>query len=83
MSAALLTVIAPILEAFFNAFGRSFNDWLASKRAEQAQHDLGAAEANLGTARGTIDAQQAELEAQANAPRTIDEAVARLEAGEA
>jgi hypothetical protein len=83
VSAALLTVIAPILEAFFNAFGRSFNDWLASKRAEQTQHELGAAEANLGTANATIEAQQAELEAQANAPKTVDEAVNRLEAGEA
>ena len=81
--AALLKIFAPILEALFNSIGRSFNDWMASKRAEQSQHELGAAEANLGTANATIDAQQAQLEAQANAPTTVDEVIARLEGGSA
>ena len=83
MSTALLTVLAPILEAFFNAFGRSLNDWLASKRAEQAQHDLGAAEANLGTAKNTIAVQEAEMQAQKDAPQTVDDAVGRLLDGSA
>jgi hypothetical protein len=56
---------------------------MASKRAEKNAHDLGAAEANLGTARATIDAQQAELQAQADAPTTADEALKRLEDGSA
>jgi hypothetical protein len=81
--AALLKVFAPIFEALFNSVGRSFNDWMASKRAEKNAHDLGAAEANLGTARATIDAQQAELQAQADAPTTVDEALKRLEDGSA
>lgn len=41
---ALLTVLQPILTALFNAVGRSFDDWLASRRAEQALKDLGAAQ---------------------------------------
>jgi hypothetical protein len=57
----------------------AFNSWQANK----AQRDLGRAEAELGQAGKTIDAQAAELEAQANAPRDEDEAIARLEDGSA
>jgi len=81
--AALLKIIAPIIEVFFNAIGRSFNDWATAKRAEQAQHDLGTAEANLGTAKNTIAVQEAELQAQKDAPLTVDDAVGRLLDGSA
>jgi hypothetical protein len=77
------SIIAAILQAFFSAFGRSLNDWLTARRAEQTSRDLGTAEANLGNANATIDAQQAELQAQADAPRSVDDALKRLEEGSA
>jgi hypothetical protein len=82
-AAAWLTVLQPLLEAAFAAFGRSFNDWLASKRAEQTQQELGAAQARNEQGQATIAAQASELQAQANAPQTVDDAIARLEEGSA
>ena len=73
----------PLLEAFFNAFGRSLNDYLAGQRSDQNAKDLGAAEAKNQQQEATIEAQQAELDAQANAPKTVDDAVKRLEEGSA
>ncbi|OKO83373.1 hypothetical protein AC629_22790 [Bradyrhizobium sp. NAS80.1] len=81
--AAVLAAIAPLLEAFFNAFGASLNDFLARKRAEQAAQDLGAARATIDQQSRTIAAQGAELEAQADAPRSASDAIARLEEGSA
>lgn len=81
--ATILTILAPFLKPLLEAFGATLNAGARDRRAEQAQRDLGAAEANLEQAGRTISAQQAELEAQASAPRTEDEAVARLEEGSA
>ncbi|MGY3690182.1 hypothetical protein [Bradyrhizobium erythrophlei] len=81
--AAVLTALQPLLEAFFNAFGSSLNDYLARQRADQNAKDLGAAQATVQQQNATIDAQQAELEAQANAPKSVDDAIKRLEEGSA
>jgi len=58
-------------------------DALNAWRADQAIRDLGAAQARNEQARATIDAQQRQLEAQANAPATTDDAIKRLEDGTA
>lgn len=78
-----LTFLQPLLEAFFNAFGRSVNDFLAQQQANQNAKDLGASQAKIEQQNATIDAQQAEIETQANAPRSVDDAVKRLEEGSA
>lgn len=52
-------------------------------RARQDNTDLAESKAQLDQARATIAAQQAELQAQADAPRTIDDAIRRLEEGSA
>ena len=76
-------LIEAALKAFFAAFGSSLNDFLGRKRAEQNSRDLGRAEAQVEHGKAAIEAQQRELEAQANAPRTVDDAIARLEDGSA
>lgn len=76
-------LIEAALRAFFNAFGASLNDFLGRKRADQNAQDLGRAQAQVEQGKDTIAAQQAELEAQANAPQTVDDAIARLEDGSA
>jgi hypothetical protein len=77
------TILAAILEAFFNAFGRSLNDFFSGKRADQNAQDLGHARAEVEQGNATIAAQQAELQAQADAPATADDAIRRLEEGSA
>lgn len=77
--AALLTLLKPVLEAFFNAFGRSVNDRISANQANQNARDLGSAEARIEQQNATIDAQQAELQAQADAPTSVDDAIKRLE----
>lgn len=57
--AALLKILAPIIEAIFNGIGRSFNDWLAQQRAEQANRDLGAAKTAAQTNAATVETQDA------------------------
>lgn len=54
-----------------------------SYRGDQALRDLGRAEAQVEQGKGTIAAQQAELQAQADAPRSADDAIRRLEDGSA
>ena len=76
-------ILTAILEALFNAFGKSLNDFFDRQRAARNAEALGRAGAQLDQAGATIAAQQAELEAQANAPRTVDEALKRLEEGSA
>lgn len=78
-----LAFFQPLLTAFFNAFGSSLNQFLANKQADQNAKDLGNAEANNATQQATIEAQQSELDAQENAPKTVDDAVKRLEEGSA
>lgn len=81
--AALLTLLKPVLEAFFNAFGRSVNDWISANQANQNAKDLGSAEAKIEQQNSTIEAQQAELQAQADAPKSVDDAIKRFEEGSA
>lgn len=81
--AAVLTAIEPLLEAFFRAFGSSLNDFFARQQADQNAKDLGAAQATVQRQNATIEAQQAELEAQANAPKSVGDAIKRLEEGSA
>lgn len=81
--ASWLTIFQPLLTAVFNAFGRSLNDYFAQQRANQDAKDLGSAETKIEQQNVTIDAQQAEIEAQANAPQTISDAVKRLTEGSA
>jgi hypothetical protein len=54
-----------------------------SYQASQALKDLGAAQAQVEQGNATIAAQQAELQAQADGPKTVDDAVRRLEEGSA
>jgi septal ring factor EnvC (AmiA/AmiB activator) len=81
--AALLTLLKPVLEALFSAFGRSVTDWISASQANQNAKDLGSAEAKIEQQTATIDAQQAELQAQADSPKSVDEAINRLEEGSA
>lgn len=67
MQAILLAFVEPLLKAFFDAFGRTARDWLADLRAEKAQRDLGAAEAQ-------IEGRKQEDEALDRARRAMDEA---------
>jgi hypothetical protein len=78
-----MTILQPLLTVFLNAFGRSVNDFFDRQRANQNAKDLGAAEVKIETQRETIDAQQRELDAQANAPQTVDDAISRLDEGSA
>ena len=77
------TLIEAALRAFFNAFGTSLNDFLGRKRADKNAQDLGRAQAQVEQGNATITVQQAELDAQANAPATVDDAITRLEEGSA
>lgn len=52
-------------------------------QARQDNADLASSKAELEQAKAVIAAQQAELEALADAPSTVGEAVARLEEGSA
>jgi hypothetical protein len=54
-----------------------------SYQANEANQDLATATTQLGQANATIDAQQAELQAQADAPKTSADAIQRLKEGSA
>lgn len=54
-----------------------------SYRGEKALRELGRVQAEAEQGRATIAAQEAELQAQADAPRSADEAIRRLEEGSA
>ena len=47
MQAILAAFFQPLADAFFSAIGRTFREWLADLRAEKAQRDLGAAQAQI------------------------------------
>ena len=83
MSGIFLALLEPLLEAAFSAIGKSFTDWLATRRAEQAQRDVGRLTSERDQAKLSQAATQAELEAAVNAPRSADDAAARLEEGSA
>lgn len=63
--------------------GRFLLDVWERTRMQQNNADLAATRALLQQAEAVIAAQQAELRAQATAPRTISEAIVRLEEGSA
>lgn len=63
--------------------GRFLLDVWERYRMQQDNADLAAARARLDQAEAVIAAQQAELQAQAAAPRTAAAAIARLEEGSA
>jgi len=63
--------------------GRFLLDVWERYRMQQDNADLAAARERLDQAEAVIAAQQAELQAQAAAPRTAAEATARLEEGSA
>jgi hypothetical protein len=79
----LLAILAPLLKPLLEALGATLNANLAAKRGEAAQRELGRSQAHNEVLRGTVAAQQAELEAQANAPAGVDETLKRLEDGSA
>lgn len=81
--ATILAILAPLLKPMLEAFGATLNARARDQRAEQNSKDLGAAEVKIETQRETIDAQRRELEAQADAPQTIDDAISRLDEGSA
>jgi hypothetical protein len=58
-------------------------DAFSAYRSDQALRELGRAEARADQGEATIAAQEAELQAQANAPRSTDEAIRRLDDGSA
>ncbi|WP_022722859.1 hypothetical protein [Rhodopseudomonas sp. B29] len=80
--AALLKVLAPIIEALLNGIGRSFNDWLAQKRAEQAQRELGAAQTTSTINKESADAERRASEVAVNRP-DVGAVVAGMERGDA
>lgn len=63
--------------------GRFLLDVWERYRVQQDHAQLATARARLDQAEAVIAAQQAELEAQAAAPRTVADAIARLEEGSA
>lgn len=65
------------------ALAKLLLDAWQSYRDDQALKDLGRAQAESEQGRGTIAAQQAELQAQADAPRSVNDAIRRLEEGSA
>ncbi|HYD66157.1 hypothetical protein [Azospirillum sp.] len=75
----LLAVLAPLLEVFLKSLGATLNASQAAKRAEQNAQDLGEAKAHVEQGNVTISSQKAQLEAQANAPRSVEDAIRKLE----
>jgi hypothetical protein len=65
------------------ALGKWLLDAFNGHKQRQALEDLGRAEAQRDQERERAAATQRELEAQKNAPRTADDAIARLEDGSA
>jgi uncharacterized membrane protein len=65
------------------ALSRLLLDAWRSYRADVARRDLAAVRTQLAQAQTTIAAQQAQLQAQADAPRTAGDAIERLEEGSA
>lgn len=63
--------------------GRFLLDVWERARAQRDNAELAATRARLAQAEAVIAAQQAELVAQAAAPRTVADAIARLEEGSA
>lgn len=62
---------------------QSLLSYLRQREASQNTTDLASTKAELDQAQKTIAAQQAELEAQANAPASVTDAIKRLEDGTA
>lgn len=79
--AALLKAFAPVLEALFNAFGRSLNDWLAQKRAEQTARELGASQITSKINKEAADAERRASEVAVNRP-AVGSVVAGMERGD-
>jgi hypothetical protein len=61
----------------------SLGIYLAQRTADNNAKDVGAAQAREEQSRATIAAQEAELQAQADAPQSVDDAIKRLEGGSA
>lgn len=80
--AAMLKVFAPLLEAVLNGIGRSLNDWLAAKRAEQAQRELGAAQISSTINKESADAERRASQVAVNRP-DVGAVVAGMERGDA
>ena len=59
----------------------ALSNYQAQRQADSNAKDLGAAEAREEQSKATIDAQDAELQAQADAPKSVDDAIKRLEEG--
>jgi hypothetical protein len=83
MNAVLLAMVLPIVEMVLSTFGSSVNDWLSAKRAEQVNRDLGRVSAERDQEVLAREAAMRELEASQNAPRNVEDAIARLEEGSA
>jgi hypothetical protein len=79
--AALLKILAPIIEAILNGIGRSFNDWLAQQRAEQANRDLGAAQTRAQINKESADAERRAADASVNRP-DVDSVIAGMQRGD-
>jgi hypothetical protein len=80
-AAAWLSVLQPILVALFSAAGKSFEGWLAAKRAEQAQRDLGAAKTTNTINQESADAERRASEIAINRP-DLDVVIAGMERGD-
>jgi hypothetical protein len=81
--ATILTLLQPLIEPLLNALGRTLTDYIAGARADKNAQELGRAEAQNKQSQATITAQQAELQAQADAPQDAEDAIKRLEDGTA
>lgn len=81
-TAAWLTFLRPLIDIFLSAFGRSFNDWLAARRSEQAQREVGQLTVERDQAKEALEAQKRMTDAALNAPDR-QAAIDLLEAGKA
>ncbi len=77
--ASILSILQPVIAAFFDSFGRSLNDFFDRKRADQNAKDLGRVTAERDQETEGRQATERELEAKTNAPQTVDDAIAKLE----
>lgn len=75
--------VAAIIKGLLGAAADFLLGLFAQKQADENAKDLGRAEAQVEQSKDTIEAQQAELDALANAPRTTSDAIKRLEEGSA
>ena len=77
----LLPILAPILKAFFEGMGKTWNDRLEQQRSEQTNRDLGASQVTSQINKGTADAERKASELATNRP-DVGAVIAGMERGD-